>query len=182
MKKNVTMLWVALWLCTVVVVPVWGIEEGQPLPDFSIQAFDGNYYSRVTLAGKPVLLVFWNTWCSNCLRELPQVNRLAEKFAPKGLEILAVNTAINDSETKARVYREKYGYKFPIAFDHHFEMGKAFGIQGVPTVFLVDAQGIVRYKSTKLPEEMEARYKQLLGDAPDRADSGKTGQGGQDVH
>lgn len=167
MKKNVKILSVALWLCTVVVVPVWGIEEGQPLPEFSIQAFDGNYYSPVTLAGKPVLLVFWNTWCSVCLRELPQVNRLAETFGPRGLEILAVNTAINDNETKARVYGEKYGYKFPIAFDHSFETGQAFGIRGVPTVFLVDAQGIVRYKRSELPEDMEERFKQLLGDAPD---------------
>lgn len=165
MKKYVKILWVALWLSTVVVVPVWGIEEGQPLPEFSIQAFDGNDYSRATLEGKPVLLVFWNTWCPVCLKELPRVNRLAEKFGPRGLVILAVNTAINDSEIKARVYVEKYGYKFPIAFDHDFETGQAFGLRGVPTVFLVDTQGIVRYKRSQLPEDMEVHFKQLQGDA-----------------
>lgn len=164
MNKNVKILWVALWLCTVVVVPVWGIEEGQPLPDFSIQAFDGSHYSRATLAGKPVLLVFWNTWCSTCKRELPQVNSLAEKFGPRGLEILAVNTAINDSEEKARAHIKKYGYKFPIAYDHNYETGQVFKIRGVPTVYLVDSQGIVRYKGSKLPEDMEARFKQLTGD------------------
>ena len=178
MIKNVKRLLVALWLCAVVVAPVWGIEEGQPLPEFSIQAFDGNYYSRATLEGKPVLLVFWNTWCPVCLKELPRVNRLAEKFGPQGLVILAVNTAINDSENKARVYARKYGYKFPIAFDHSFETGQAFGLRGVPTIYLVDAKGIVRYKHSQLPEDMEARFKQLQGDAPDPSGMEKDRSGG----
>ncbi len=178
MKKNVKMLWVALWLGAVVVVPVWGIEEGQPIPEFSIQAFDGNDYSRATVQGKPLLLIFWNTWCPVCLKELPLVNRLAEEFGPQGLVILAVNTAINDSEIKARVYVEKYGYQFPIAFDHHFETGQAFGLRGVPTIFLVDAQGIVRYKRSELPEDMEAHFKQLQGDAPDPSSMEKDRSGG----
>ncbi len=163
------MLLAALCIFTVVVAPVWGIEEGQPLPDFNIQAFDGSYYSRATFAGKPVLLIFWNTWCSVCLEELPRVNRLVETLGPRGLEILAVNTAFNDSEGKARAYGKKYGYQFPMAFDHHFETGQAFGILGVPTVFLVDVQGIVRYKRSQLPEDLEARFEQLQGDARGRS-------------
>jgi peroxiredoxin len=181
MTNNVKVLLAGLWLTMMAVAPAWGIEEGQPLPAFNIQAFDGSHYSRAALEGRPVLLIFWNTWCPVCLKELPRVNRLSDKFGPQGLAILAVNTAINDSENKARVYGNKYGYRFPLAFDHNFETGQAFGLRGVPTVILADAQGIVRVKRTELPEDMDAHLVQLLGDAPDRGDSGITGRVGKDV-
>ena len=179
MIKTVKMVLAALWLWAILVAPVWGVEVGQPLPQFNIQDFDGNDYTPATLEGKPLLLVFWNTWCPVCLKELPHVNHLAEKFGPKGLEILAVNSAINDNEIKAKVYVKKYKYNFPVAFDGNFETGHAFGLRGVPTVFLIDAQGIVRYKGSQLPEDMEAHFKQLIVNSPDRADSGKAGQEGK---
>jgi len=152
-----------LLFLTVTAAPVWSGELGEPMPDFAIQTFDGKLLSRVSFAGKPLLLVFWNTWCPDCMRELPEINRLAEKFAPKGLQVLAVNTGLNDTEAKARTYWNRYGYVFPTGFDHSFEIGTAFRVRGVPTVFLVDAKGIVRYKQSLPPKDMEERIKQLTG-------------------
>ena len=145
----------------VMVSTSWSVEVGDPLPDFAIQTFDGNNSSRATLEGKPALIIFWNTWCPVCMRELPEINRLAEEFGPRGLAVLAINTAINDSERKARVFWTKYGYVFPVGFDHDFEVGTAFKVRGVPTVFLVDVKGVVRYKQPQLPSDMEERFKQL---------------------
>ncbi len=141
----------------------WGAEVGESLPDFSIQTFDGKSLSRASFVGKPLLLVFWNTWCSDCMRELPEINRLAQEFVPRGLAVLAVNTGLNDTESKARKYWKKYGYGFPTGFDHSFAIGTAFRVRGVPTVFLVDSKGIVRYKNPQPPKNMEARFKLLTG-------------------
>ncbi len=143
--------------------PAWGAEVGEQLPDFRIQTFDGKSLSRAGFAGKPLLLVFWNTWCSDCMRELPEINRLAQEFVPRGLAVLAVNTGLNDTESKARKYWKKYGYGFPTGFDHSFAIGTAFRVRGVPTVFLVDSKGIVRYKNPQPPKNMEARFKLLTG-------------------
>ena len=143
--------------------PVRGAEVGEPLPDFSVQTFDGKSFTRAGFAGKPLLLVFWNTWCVECQRDLPEINRLAREFGPRGLQILAINTGLNDTESKARNYWKKYGYGFPTGFDHNFEIGQAFKVRGVPTVFLVDAKGIVRYKHPLPPKDMEALFKQLTG-------------------
>jgi cytochrome c biogenesis protein CcmG/thiol:disulfide interchange protein DsbE len=143
--------------------PGWSVEVGDPMPEFTIQTFDANSSSRTSLEGKPSLLIFWNTWCPNCMKELPQINRLAETLGPKGLKVLAVNTAINDTENKARAYWEKYDYVFPSGFDRSFKVSQIFGVRGVPTIFLVDSKGIVRYKQTVLPEDMEERFKQLSG-------------------
>jgi thiol-disulfide isomerase/thioredoxin len=162
MKKNV-IIPLLLMLLIFTFSPGWGAEVGEPLPDFSIQTFDGKSLSRAGFAGKPLLLVFWNTWCSDCMRELPEINRLAEKLGPGGLAILAVNTGLNDSESKARAYWKKSGYGFPTGFDHSFQIGTVFKVRGVPTVFLVDSKGIIRYKQSLLPKDMEARFKLLTG-------------------
>jgi len=79
-----------------------------------------------------------------------------------GLALLAVNTAVNDSEKKARAYWLKQGFVFPSGFDHDFEIGDAFGVRGVPTIFLIDSKGIVLYKQALVPENMEERLEQLL--------------------
>jgi peroxiredoxin len=152
-----------LFLLTIAASPSDGTEVGDFWPEFVIQTFDGSSLSRAALDGKPVLLVFWNTWCPSCLRELPEVSRVAETFGPRGLVVLAINTGINDSESKARAYWKKHGYGFPVGFDHEFAMGQAFGVLGVPTIFLIDAKGIVRYKQALLPEDMEKHFEQLAG-------------------
>lgn len=155
--------WLVLALLLVTVSPGRGGEVGEQLPDFAVQTFDGNSISRATLAGRPLLLVFWNTWCVDCRRELPRINRLAERFGQRGLTVLAINTGFNDREGKARAYWKKSGFVFPAGFDHTFEIGKAFRVPGVPTIFLVDPRGVVRYKQTRLPRDIEERLRELAG-------------------
>jgi len=164
MKKFLRYRQVAFFLLLLSTVsPALGTELGESLPEFHIETFDGNTFSHKTLAGKPALVVFWNTWCPVCRKELPEVSRLSRKFPPDKLTVLAVNTGMNDSEPKARAYWEKYGYRFPGAFDHTFEVGQAFGIRGVPTIFLFDAKGVAIYKQSRLPENLEERLRRLTG-------------------
>jgi peroxiredoxin len=161
MKNISKILWLALLLLMVKASTGWAVEVGEPMPDFTMQTFEGKNLSRLALAGRPVMLVFWNTWCPDCMRELPKINRLALRFGQGALEILAVNTGLNDSESKARAYWKKYAYVIPVGFDHSFEMGQAFRVIGVPTVFLIDSKGIVRYKNSLLPDDIDGRVKKL---------------------
>lgn len=141
---------------------VHSAEVGAPVPDFTVRTLEGGQLSRASLSGKPALLVFWNTWCAICKDELPKLNQVAAKFGPNRLTVLAINTGLNDSESKARAYWKKYGYTFPVGYDHTFQIGESFKVVGVPTVVLVDAQGLVRYSQTLLPNDLEERLKQLV--------------------
>lgn len=152
---------IALSLLLISVSAGWSVGPGEPLPDFAVHTFDGSNLSRAALAGKPAMIVFWNTWCTVCKGELPKINRLALRFQQGEVTILAVNTGLNDSEGKARAYWKKYGYVFPVGFDHSFEVGQAFRVLGVPTVFLVDSRGVVRFKGSLLPDDIEERIKKL---------------------
>lgn len=160
----------ALLACLMIppVSPARAVEVGEPIPEFTFRAFDGSQASKGSVAGRPVVLIFWNTWCSNCMKELPEVKRLYEQYGPRGVAFLAVNTALNDSEGRARAYWEKSGHGFQGGFDRYFEIGQAFGVFAVPTVFLVDAEGVVLYKQARLPEDIEERLGRLA--RPDHAE------------
>lgn len=138
------------------------VEVGDRLPKFSIQTLDGRFLSASTLQGQPALLVFWNTWCSSCRKELPAINALSERFAPHGLRVIGINTGINDNLSKARSYWSEQGFGFPLAFDHDFTVGTAFQVRGVPTIFLIDSQGHVRFKQAHLPDHMDELISAVL--------------------
>jgi thiol-disulfide isomerase/thioredoxin len=160
-----TLRTLALLPCLLALLAATGhtAQVGAPLPDFTVRTLAGGELSRATLSGKPALLVFWNTWCDTCKKELPKVNLTAQKFGPGRLTVLAINTGLNDSEAKARAYWQKYGYSFTAGYDYSFEVGKNFKVMGVPTVVLVDARGVVRYNASALPLDLEERLAQLIG-------------------
>jgi thiol-disulfide isomerase/thioredoxin len=140
-------------------VPAEAVESGGRMPPFALKTFDDVRITEATFDGKPLVLVFWNTWCTDCRRELPVIERLASGYGPLGLDFLAVNTAINDSEAKARAYWSKHGFSIPAAYDQTFEAGDAFSVRGVPTIFVFDAQGKAVFKGAIPPDNIE----ELLG-------------------
>ena len=142
------------WLLAIVTSNALAWEIGAPAPDFTLRTFAGQQLSTATLAGKPLLLVFWNTWCVNCQRELVELERLTKTYGAQELTILAVNTGINDSEKKARDYLQQRGYSFAAGFDHNFSISQAYQVRGVPTVCLIDAAGVLRYQQAGLPADL----------------------------
>ena len=166
MKIQLARICVIVALFVFLTTPVWAIEVGEPLPQFSLRTFAGESVSTSALKGKPVLVVFWNTWCAVCMHELPQIDRLVKSVGSEKLTILAINTAINDSEKKAWKYWQKKGFGFSFAFDKYFELGQAFSIRGVPTIVLADDQGVVRAKFNNLPDDIKKRIAQLSGSVP----------------
>jgi peroxiredoxin len=151
----------ALMCLPLMASPGYCVEVGEPIPDFGIRTLSGEVLSRTTLAGRPLLLVFWNTWSSDSRKELPLLNHLVEKFGQRGLTVLAINTGHKDSEHKAREFWKKHKFLFPAGYDKYLEIGASFGVRETPTVVLVDAWGIVRYKDPQLPKDMEAQMNQL---------------------
>jgi thiol-disulfide isomerase/thioredoxin len=163
MKKNLKILSMALLCQITMATGGWSAEVGEAMPDFHLNTLAGDSVSRAGLSGKPLLLVFWNTWCPSCKKELPRINQLAERYSGKGVTVLAINTGLNDSESKARAFWKKNGYLFATGFDHSFEIGQSFRVQGVPTLLLVDARGVVQYKSSLIPDDIDQRIRQLTG-------------------
>ncbi len=137
-----------------------GNGVGDKAPDFSAATLDG---TPVTLSDhlgkKPLHLIFWATWCPNCLKEIPEINRLQERLGNR-LAILAINVGIDDSIGAVRRYQEEHDMKYPVIFDADSTITRTYGIVGTPTQLLIGTDGVIRYRSSQTPksDDIEAHW------------------------
>lgn len=117
--------------------------KGKPLPDFSLLDLKGKKHSLSDYKGKVVLLNFWATWCPPCVKEMPSMQRLQDKYQGKDFEILAVN--MGEDSTTIEIFLQKMTVNFPILLDSDGAILKQWKIFAFPTTFLVDKEGNIAY-------------------------------------
>jgi len=105
---------------------------------FSLSGLDGKTYNLDALRGRVVLLNFWATWCPPCRKEMPDMEKLYQRFEPKGLIVLAVSDEERDTVTS---FLKKQSYTFPVLLDPDRKVNTAFSVEGIPKSFLFDRQG-----------------------------------------
>ncbi|MBN1825463.1 MAG: TlpA family protein disulfide reductase [Candidatus Eisenbacteria bacterium] len=141
-----------------------GISLGGAAPDFKLKNLSGEEVAlSQKLAGGPVLIDFWATWCKPCLRALPGTEELHKKYADRGLTVLTVNVDSPRSSAKVRSYVKSKGYSFEVLLDANSEMMRLYHFKSIPQVFLVDADGTIAYShlgyapgnERRLAEEIE---------------------------
>ncbi|MCP4404336.1 MAG: TlpA family protein disulfide reductase [bacterium] len=162
MKKIVTILTI---FCVLMLFANTGmaVQVGDNAPQFEALTLTETTFDSAAMIGeKPLLLVFWATWCPVCKEEIPKLKEMYSTFAPQGLEVLAVNVGINDSAAKATRYVEKYDISYPVFFDEGSQITKQFEVQGTPTIIIVDVHGVVRYRSSEVPEDLAENFEMLM--------------------
>ena len=113
--------------------------KGKPADDFTLSDLKGVKRALSSHRGNVVLLDFWATWCGPCRREMPIIDKLHERYGKKGLVVYGVNCS--ESQTKAKAFVDKYGYKFPQLLDRDGSVQTRYQITAIPTVFIVDKKG-----------------------------------------
>ena len=136
----------ALGLGLLLLAPVAavGLEAGSPAPLFAVPALDGS--GTVALAdhrGKVVYLDFWASWCAPCLTGMPLIDRLRQEFDPEDFVVLAVNVDGDPDQARKLLARRPVGYVS--ASDPAGELPERFGLSTMPTSYLIDRTGKVRY-------------------------------------
>lgn len=117
---------------------------GQPAPDFALPDRDGNRVSLSQYRGRVVLVNFWACWCDTWKEEVRRLKRLAADRPDLDPVVLFVSVDTRGrSAVEPLLARE--GVFFPVLMDPSASVGKAYGVTTVPTLFVVDPEGIVRY-------------------------------------
>jgi len=148
-----------------------------PAPELKAQDLAGATKTLADYRGKVVLLNFWAAWCPPCLREMPSMERLRAKMVGRPLAIIALDSVETADEVHGFLSRMKLG--FPILLDPDGSNTKRWKVFALPTTFLLDAEGRVRYVLTGPTEWDEGEaleiIESLLTELPARA---KLPQGG----
>ncbi|MDB4925558.1 redoxin domain-containing protein [Mucilaginibacter sp.] len=127
----------------------------QPSPAFALQDFDGKTVSLADLKGKTVVVDFWATWCGPCKASFPGMQKAVNKYKDDpNVVFLFVDTweSVEDYIPGVKKFIEDNKYTFHVLFDEKNADGRqakvvsAFGVSGIPTKFVIDKDGVIRFK------------------------------------
>ena len=119
--------------------------DGEALPDFTPSDMSGKAHPLSHYRGKVVMVNFCATYCGPCIKEMPLMANLKSKLAGKPFEILAIDMAEEKADVSAFMQRYKIAVNFPILLDTEGEVIEQWMVSAVPTTFIIDPQGKIRY-------------------------------------
>ncbi len=145
MYKNLSY---SLILIVFIALPVLAssAEIGRSIPITLPSLFDDKKnISSNHFKGKVLYVDFWASWCLPCRKSLPQLNDLRKRLINDGkdFEILAVN--LDGKPSEAMAFLNKYPVDYPVVYDAKGKYPKLYGVKGMPTSYILDPQGKIRY-------------------------------------
>ncbi len=151
-------------------------KVGAAAPDFSLTSRDGKQSALSGHKGKVLLINFWASWCAPCADELPELNQLAIDERGKEVGVIAIN--VDKDSGKARALLSQLNLESPaleILWDPDSKAVAAYNPETMPSSFVVDAGGIIRFVHAGFhdrdPKTWRKELKDLLG-SPEKAPPG----------
>ncbi|MCI6161810.1 MAG: TlpA disulfide reductase family protein [Prevotellaceae bacterium] len=142
------------------------LKKGMLAPDFNLRNPDGKMLNFRELAeGKYVVLDFWASWCPDCRRDIPHLQKMYQKFGGKGVEFIGVSFDTDKKIWKNAIRQYEIVYPQVSELKKLRETGiaKAYGIQWIPSMYLIGKDGKVLL-ATVLSEKLEKALTELFGE------------------
>ena len=119
------------------------------LPQVTLKTMDGKAVRVDTLSngGKPFIIDFFATWCKPCNRELDAISEVyADWQEETGVKIFAVSIDQGQNINKVKPLVDNHGWEYDVLLDPNGDLKRAFGIQMIPYVLIVDGLGNIVYR------------------------------------
>jgi len=149
---------VALTLCAALGGPLSAASK--QAPDITLRTATGDVMRLADFRGKVVLVDFWASWCVPCKASFPALDALYREYHARGVEVLAVN--VDERHRDADAFLAERPHALPVLFDPAGASAAAFGVEGMPSAFLIDRDGIVRFTHMGYSGNVDAIYRQEL--------------------
>ena len=127
---------------------------------FSLPTSDGEQRSLADFHGRVVIINFWASWCTPCVREMPELMQIKKQYAEQPLEIIAIN--VGESPAHAKQFVASMGFDLPVLIDRDRNIFKHWGGRVLPMSLLIDAQGQARFRAIGDPGWFDLPTQQVI--------------------
>ncbi|MGY4689442.1 thiol-disulfide oxidoreductase ResA [Salibacterium sp. K-3] len=118
------------------------VQEGDTAPNFILTTAEGERVELTDFRGQGVFLNFWGTYCPPCEEEMPYMDELYQEFEERGVEVLAVN--VGESELAVNRFKARHNLSFSMPIDEDKSVLRRYGVNPLPSTFLIDENGVVQ--------------------------------------
>lgn len=131
---------------TVTTEPATKTEVGTPMPEYAALNLDGSKFDLAAKRDKVVLLNVWATWCGPCRYEIPELQKLQEHYAARGLEVVGVSVDESGVESVREFVAAQDKMTYPIVHDAEGKIANLLETTVLPTSVLVNRGGKIVWK------------------------------------
>ena len=143
------------------------MAANKPAPEMNYRDMNGGMVNLKELTQKgPVVVVFWATCCAPCIQEAKPLVKIYNQYASQGFSVVAVSEDGTKATPKVKQFVKVQKWPYFVVVDNNKELKTKFGVVEVPTLFLIDKNGIIVYSHTgympgdekKLEKEIAALF------------------------
>jgi len=132
----------------------------RPTPNVAVQTADGETVRLNDYKGKVVLIDFWASWCPPCKASFPALDAIRREYQAKGLEVLAVN--LDERRHDADAFLAAHPHSLTVLYDPKGVSPQAFAVKGMPSSFLIDRAGNIRFTHMGYSGNVDDAYRQEI--------------------
>jgi len=149
-----TQLLIALALLATIAAP------SRTAPDITLRTADGGTVRLTDYKGRVVVIDFWASWCVPCKTAFPALDALFREYHARGVEVLAVN--VDERRRDADAFLAKLPHTMPVLFDPKGTSAEAFAVRGMPSSFIIDRNGVIRFTHIGYTSDVSSSYRREI--------------------
>lgn len=142
--------------------------DAKPAPAITLPDHAGKPVSLQSARGRVVLVDIWASWCAPCRQAFPAYDDLFRQYTTRGFDVFAIN--VDEKRSAADDFLQGRDFKVRVLFDPAGTAPTGFKLRGMPTSYLIDKRGNIRFKHEGYTDKMLPDYKreieQLLAETP----------------
>lgn len=138
-----------------------GTAVGSPMPAYQAQTFDGKSFDLATERGEVVLLNLWATWCPPCRGEIPDLQKMHDRYSGQGFKVIGVSLDDSGTDTVKKFVAD-HKMTYPVLLDPEGKLANIFQTSVVPTSVLIDRYGKIVWKQFGQIDPNDAEMQKAL--------------------